>query len=249
MREFIFPGCSLTQSAGDYYFSTKRVLEYLGKDIEELPNWECCGATVFPSVSKKDFEEANRRNIQRALDLNAGRIISPCSSCYVNLKKFSDNKIEVIHLLYYLYEIKDKIKDKVKFKKRLKVIPYYGCQTTRPFPYEDIWNPYSMDKILETCGFETIEFPFKTKCCGAVITQIEPDKGTKIIKDIFENFIHKCDMISVVCPLCRINLEYAFLKLEYPKPVLYLPQIIGISFGMKKEELSIEKSLIPLRIE
>lgn len=249
MKELIFPGCSLIQSAKDYYFSTKVILKYIGKEVNEIPEWECCGATIFPSISRSEFEKANKRNIEKALNLNADRIISPCSSCYVNLKKFSKDKIEVVHLLYYLYENKERIKQKVKNKSNFKVIPYYGCQTVRPFSEEDIWNPVAMDEILEICGFKTLNFPFKTKCCGGIVTQIEPDRGNKIIKEMFEKFVSECDLVSVVCPLCRINLEIAFLEYGFKKPILYLPQIMGISFGIKGEELLLNKSLIPLSIK
>lgn len=82
MKEAIFPGCSLMQSAKDYYHSTKIILKYLDKNIEELPEWECCGATILPSISKRDFEEANRMNIKRARPLKIEKLISPCSSYY-----------------------------------------------------------------------------------------------------------------------------------------------------------------------
>lgn len=249
MKEAIFPGCSLIQSAKDYYYSTKIVLKYLDKNIEELPEWECCGATILPSISKKDFEEINKRNIEKAIDLKIDRIILPCSSCYINLKKFSNDKIEVIHLLYYLYEMKNKIKEKVKEKKNLRVITFYGCQTLRPFKMENVWNPYTMDEIIEICGFKKVNFPFKTKCCGGVITQIEPDKGNEIIKEIFEDFVEEFDIVSVACPLCRINIESAFLKFKFNKPVLYLTQIIGISFGIDEKKLFLNKSLIRVDIK
>ncbi|MEO0231001.1 MAG: heterodisulfide reductase-related iron-sulfur binding cluster [candidate division WOR-3 bacterium] len=249
MKEAIFPGCSLTQSAKDYYYSTKIILRYLGKEIEELPEWECCGATILPSVSKKDFEEVNKRNIERATLLKIKRLISPCSSCFINLKKFSENKVEIIHLLYYLYEMKDKIKLKVKDKKDLKIIPYYGCQTLRPFGKENVWNPFSMDEIIEICGFKVVNFPYKTKCCGGVVSQIEPYRGNEIIKEIFEDFVEKFDIVSTICPLCRINLEFTFLKLKFKKPVLYLTQIIGISFEINERELFLNKSLISFKIK
>jgi heterodisulfide reductase subunit B len=243
MKEVIFPGCSLTGYAKDYYISTKLVLTKLDRKLEEIPEWCCCGATILPSSSSEDFEEMVERNIEGALGMGAGRIIVPCSSCYINLLKFSNGRVEVLHLLHYLLELKEKIKEKIRDKIGLRLIAYYGCQTVRPFIRENPDNPTSMDEILSVIGAEVINFPFKAKCCGGVFTQIDQKIGEKIVYGIFSEFLKEVDMVVTVCPLCRLNLETVFYAKNLRKPVLYLTQIIGLSLGIESKELMIDRTL------
>jgi heterodisulfide reductase subunit B len=42
-----FPGCTLSTKAKNYDRSGRAVAAALGLDLEELPEWQCCGAT-FP---------------------------------------------------------------------------------------------------------------------------------------------------------------------------------------------------------
>ena len=41
-----YPGCSLHASARDYDESVKGVLGCLEIKLEEVPDWNCCGATI-----------------------------------------------------------------------------------------------------------------------------------------------------------------------------------------------------------
>jgi len=247
MNEAIFPGCSLTGYSRDYYVSTKLILNKLSKNLSEIPQWNCCGATILPSTSIKDFERMVERNIERALECDIDKVVVPCSSCYVNLFKFSKGRIRITHLLHYLHELKGKIKENIEKKIELRLIPYYGCQTIRPFIREDSNNPTSMDEILRIMGAEVVNFPFKAKCCGGVFTHIDQKIGEKIVYDIFSEFLMYADLIITVCPLCRLNLETIFYKENVKKPVLYLTQILGLSMGFGFKELMIEKSLIDVK--
>lgn len=48
----------------------------------------------------------------------------------------------------------------------------------------------------------------------------------EMIKEIFEDFIDKCDIVSVVCPLCRINVESAFFKSGLKNCFFILPRLL-----------------------
>jgi hypothetical protein len=62
--------------------------------------------------------------------------------------------------------------------KGLKVAPFYGCQILRPskiMGFEDPDRPWSLERIIEACGGEAIDYPAKIKCCGFPIIQARED--------------------------------------------------------------------------
>ena len=54
--------------------------------------------------------------------------------------------------------------------KDLKAVCYYGCQANRPPKITgrtDYENPLDMDRVVKACGAKSIDWPYKTDCCGA----------------------------------------------------------------------------------
>src|SRR5919198_3117513 len=89
-----------------------------------------------------------------------------------------DRDIEVRHLLWEVaegpgYEL---LKEAAhKGLKGLKVAPFYGCQILRPsklLGFEDPDRPWSLERIIEACGGEAIDYPAKVKCCGLPILHL-----------------------------------------------------------------------------
>lgn len=92
MKYLYYPGCSLDGSALEYNISTKAVLNALGVELLELPDWTCCGATAAAAVSPLLSLVLPSRNLaiaEKASD--ACDIIVPCSACYLNLKKAEES--------------------------------------------------------------------------------------------------------------------------------------------------------------
>jgi heterodisulfide reductase subunit B len=55
--------------------------------------------------------------------------------------------------------------------KGIRVASYYGCQTVRPYAtFDDARDPSSMDEIVKAIGAESVDWPLKTRCCGASLT-------------------------------------------------------------------------------
>ena len=58
--------------------------------------------------------------------------------------------------------------------KGLKIAPFYGCQILRPsrvLGFENPDAPSSLERIIEACGGEAVDYPAKLKCCGFPIIQ------------------------------------------------------------------------------
>ena len=46
MNYTYYPGCSLEATAREYNLSTQAVMDLLGNELEELEDWNCCGASA-----------------------------------------------------------------------------------------------------------------------------------------------------------------------------------------------------------
>ena len=56
-----FPGCTLKTKAKDLDAYARRSAEALGVTLEELPEWQCCGA-VYPIAQDEIATRLSRRN-------------------------------------------------------------------------------------------------------------------------------------------------------------------------------------------
>lgn len=88
-----YPGCSMESTASAYQESLTAICEPLGLDLEEIHDWNCCGATEYVSLSLTPAYALIGRNLALASKQANGRadsphtIVAPCSACYLNLAK------------------------------------------------------------------------------------------------------------------------------------------------------------------
>ncbi len=236
MNYSYFPGCSLKGLGRAYEESLLPVMRHLGVEIDELDDWNCCGATAYMSVDEEQACVLAARNLAIAEKTGPQDLLAPCSACYLVLNKTKHNiadfpqvresvhralktanldytgRTAVRHPLDVLFHdvgveaIKQKV---VRPLKGLKVAPYYGCQVVRPYAtFDDAWNPTTMDKILAALGAEIVPYPLKTRCCGGSLTGTVPEAGLRMAYILLEEAIRRgADVIATVCPLCQFNLD------------------------------------------
>ena len=53
MKYLYFPGCSLKSTGKPYEESILSVFRALDVEVEELKDWNCCGATAYMAVDEK----------------------------------------------------------------------------------------------------------------------------------------------------------------------------------------------------
>ena len=88
-----------------------------------------------------------------------------------------ERDVDVRHLLWEIAEGPgyEKLKASAhRGLKGLKIAPFYGCQILRPSKiqgFEDPDRPWSLERIIEACGGEAVDYPAKIKCCGFPIIQ------------------------------------------------------------------------------
>ncbi len=130
-------------------------------------------------------------------------------------------EVEVKHLLWLIaegegYELLKGVAH--KGLKGLKVAPFYGCQILRPsklLGFEDPDRPSSLERIIEACGGEPIDYPAKIKCCGFPIIQAREEVAlNELIQPIEQAIEAGADAMVTPCPLCHLSLDAWQSKLE-----------------------------------
>ena len=74
MKIAYFPGCSVHSMAREYDRSARLVSNDLGVQLEEVTDWNCCGATAAHSLDHALTLELNGRNLAtvRAMGFDHG---------------------------------------------------------------------------------------------------------------------------------------------------------------------------------
>jgi len=229
-----FPGCSLESTAWDYDMSTRAVCLRLGIELEEIPNWVCCGSTPAHSTNASLAVALPVLNLQKAQAMGLP-VLTACASCYSRLRtanhkirneadqreraeritgKSYAGDVEVHHLLDVLVNRfgLDRIRRNVQRRLAgLRVACYYGCLLTRPpevVAFDNTENPTCMDELVATLGAEPVLWPYKTECCGASLSitqsKVVGRLGRKLLL-MARQAGARC--IVVACPLCQLNLD------------------------------------------
>src|SRR5512136_1768656 len=84
-----YPGCSMKGNSRHYEESILPVFREVGLPLEELDDWNCCGATAYFSVDDTLAAAICGRNLSLAEQKNRD-IIAPCAGCYLTLRKSND---------------------------------------------------------------------------------------------------------------------------------------------------------------
>jgi len=163
MRYLYYPGCSLKGTGRAYEESLLSVFEELRFPVEELGDWNCCGATAYMSVDEMKAFALAARNLalaEQAVQREPVSLIAPCNACYLVLAKVQRSMAQYPHIgraiadalveaglsyhgdVHVRHPLDVMINDIgldiiAKHISRpltgLKVACYYGCQVVRPF--------------------------------------------------------------------------------------------------------------------
>ncbi len=231
-----FPGCSLGGTGLAYEESMKTLYRLLGIKLDELEDWNCCGATAYMCIDEGSAFLMSARNLSIAHKMGASEVLAPCSACYLALRKTQDyvehhpavggkvkqslekaglgpmNAVKVRHPLEMLYNDVgvDQIGSRAKRKWRGgRIACYYGCQAVRPYSEVDLpHNPMRMDELMRAVGAPTVDYALKTKCCGGSLTGTMHEVGLRLNYILLKEAVRKgAEAIVTICPLCQFNLD------------------------------------------
>jgi heterodisulfide reductase subunit B len=277
MKYVYYPGCSLEGTALEYNTSTRAAMSALGAELLELEDWTCCGASAAEATSFLLSMVLAGRNLALAEKMDAGAdFLIPCSACYLNLRRVEDHVqrdstlkakineaiqeegltyrggLRVRHLLdvvakdFSAEQIRSHVKRPLS---GLRVAPYYGCQSLRPYAgFDDPQEPKSMEPVIAALGASVHPWSVGARCCGAALMTTKKGVALELVAGLLKA-AKGSDCIVTVCPMCQMNLEAyqdAISRSENEDlriPVLYLPQLMGTAFGLSRQDLRLNLNL------
>ena len=232
----------------DYYLHLNaRILAY-GEATGADTLMTICNVCTL-NLRQANWQLKNDENLRDRVSTNLERVGVP---------PYSGN-VEVRHLLWEIAEGEgyELLKQSAhKGLKGLKIAPFYGCQILRPskiLGFEDPDRPWSLERIIEACGGEAIDYPAKIKCCGFPIIQAREETALgELIQPIEQAKEAGADVIVTPCPLCHLSLDAWQSKLkkatgkDFAMPILHLSQLVGVAAGLEESELKFKRHVVPV---
>jgi len=191
-----FLGCIAPNRYPGIEASTKKTLNKLGIELEDLEGASCCPAPgVFRSFDKTTWLALASRNITLS-EAMGDDILTVCNGCFGSLTdannvlkedaelKSEVNKIlaqigkefkgtqDVRHIVEYIYQEvgPEKIKEAVTNPLDLRVAVHYGCHMVKPSKERHLGSvekPTFFDELVEATGATSVDYEDKMACCGA----------------------------------------------------------------------------------
>ena len=280
MKYAYYVGCAAENFTKELDISTRAVCAKLGIELVDVPEFACCGAGVIENQSEILHLTINARNFALAEKKGLDMMVT-CSTCLVNMlkvkKRLAENKelldlvsknlkeeglvykgkATVTHILWVLvrdYGV-DKISEKIVRPLKGSIAPYYGCHILRPsavLGFESPHNPQSIDRVLEACGADVVDFQGKTDCCGFHTVAVNQKPSMKMAAHVLDDAkIQGAEAIVAVCPFCHASLDayqpesLALLGKKYRLPIFHLTQFVGLALGLTGHEVGLNKNVIP----
>jgi CoB--CoM heterodisulfide reductase subunit B len=246
MKFTLFLGCLIPFRLPSLEITARKVLNQLGVELEDVPDFSCCPNTIaVESVNDDYWYFLAARNLALA-EMRGLDILCLCSGCSESLKKANfelkknpalrervnsklseiglryDGNVEVKHFVEVLIEMGlDTIREKVVYPLYgLKAACHYGCHLLRPSEvilFDNPVNPVSLEKLVQVLGAETVNYENKMLCCGSGLSLVKSDDALLLSKRKLDEVKNKADCLVVVCPSCFQQYDSA-QKLMKEKP-------------------------------
>ncbi|KPK73756.1 hypothetical protein AMJ87_00655 [candidate division WOR_3 bacterium SM23_60] len=258
----LFLGCTVPVRAQHYELSARNVAKELSIELVDIPSASCCGFPVKAVDAETSLLIAARNvALASQMKLNVVTLCNSCtamlSDAQVQLgsrefhNKFKQvgfsypHEVKVRHFVRMLYEDVglENIKKHVKKPLNpLRIVSHYGCHYMRPsqlYGFDNTEVPHTLDELVQVTGADSLDYADKKMCCGGSVLGIDEDLAiTMANHKLAVAKEQNADALVSICPFCTVMYEDNQRKAEakfnkqYGIPVLYYPQLLGLSFGL-----------------
>ncbi len=271
-----YPGCSLEGTSREYTESVMSLARLFDITLQQVPDWNCCGATAAHNLNRALSVALPARILAQAAAAGMDRLLVPCAACYnrlaVTVHELSKDvalRKEVEEVLGMEMGRMPVIMNVIEFiqeyivpelpARQVKELPgkvacYYGCLLVRPhevLKFDRQEDPQSMDQIMTALGAQSVDWPFKTECCGASLSVTQSAIASKLSGRIVKEAVDRgAEMIVVACPMCQSNLDLRrgaidkVLGMKTAIPVLYITQAIGLACGLDDRQTGTRRHIV-----
>jgi heterodisulfide reductase subunit B len=269
-----FPGCAASSSAKEYDHTVRSTAQALGIELVEPPGWVCCGSSPAHATDATKAQVFPLRTMATIERMGINKVTSPCSNCFSRLKaaecegisnqealkqvrKYTDYDYQgTVSVQHFVDTIMDhatpeQIADKVQRSlEGLKVACYYGCLITRPARLtgaEHHEYPMKMDYLLRSLGAETVDWSYKTECCGGPLSITQTELSLAMSRRVLED-ARECGAEAVItmCPMCHMNLDarQEDMDIDFQMPIFHSTQLTTLAFGLDPLQSYFNKNIV-----
>lgn len=256
-----YPGCTLKTKAKDLDRYGRLCAEALGITLEEIEEWQCCGA-VYPLARD---EIATRLSSIRTLMAARDRgqdLVTLCSACHHVLTRVNgdmrhdaemrDKAMRYLqpavpyagetNVIHYLQLLRDRVGFDTLAQKVTaplqgrKIGAYYGCLLLRPageMAFDDPENPSILEDFIRALGAEPVRYPMRNECCGGYVTVRDRNFAKERSEKVLESAREMgAEAVVTACPLCMYNLKENGAGVGLP--VVYITELLAEALGLKE---------------
>jgi heterodisulfide reductase subunit B len=242
-KYLIFLGCAVPYRVSSYEISARKVLQKLGVELVEMPEFNCCGLPLDP-VSHETMLILAARNLALA-EQQGLNILTLCPGCAGTLKKVNKilkedkalreqindhlkesglefkGNVETKHILQVLMEdvgLEKIRKAVVNPLTKLKVAEHVGCHLLRPKEYigfDDPEDPQTLKRLIEATGATFLDYINETECCGAPSVGVSDKVALQLARDKLNHVkMVEAQALITICPFCHIMFDTNELRIE-----------------------------------
>lgn len=140
----------------------------------------------------------------------------------------------------------------------LSAAPFYGCYIVRPtwvLGYDEKpQRKHYLEDLIQALGAHSVEYQGYNMCCGFPILTMNRESSLKMTgTHLLEAQTKGADCMVTPCPLCHLNLDGSqveaagVVREKLDLPVLHLPQLVGLAFGIPAKTLGLNKNIVSTR--
>ena len=264
MNYSYYPGCTLKTKAKDLDRYGRLSAAKLGVGLEEIENWQCCGA-VYPQVEDEIATKLSAIRTLNAAKEKGQDLVTLCSACHHVLKRVNNDMKEneyirlrannymkldepyagETNVIHYLEMLRDSVgfdnlkKAVVNPLKGVKIAAYYGCLLLRPsgvMAFDDPENPTIIEEFIKAIGATPVKYSQRNECCGGYIALKDKGAAQKRVDAILASAKDAgAEMVITACPLCMYNLDANATTTHIP--VKYFTELLAEALGVKEAEI------------
>jgi heterodisulfide reductase subunit B len=228
-----YPGCSLKGSSREYAESVIALAKAFDISLQEIEDWNCCGATAAHNLDKDLSFALPARILSLAEKQGLTEIVVPCAACYSRLTvthhELSEDPVlkariseangmeykgslTILNIIQMIDKyITPNLEGKVAKPFDHKVACYYGCLLVRPheiLKFDREEDPQTMDNLMLKIGATPIDWAYKAECCGAGLSVSRTSSVGRLSGLIVGDAKDRgAEAIIVACPMCHSNLD------------------------------------------
>lgn len=201
-----------------------------------------CSASIAEARLELEHDEV-RREAQAALD---------------RIGLTYRGTVRVRHFARFLYEEvgPERISEAViRPLDKIALAVHYGCHYLKPSRAhrgpDEPEAPHTLEALVRATGARVVSYDHALSCCGGGVLAVREETALAMARTKLDAVMAAgAHALVSVCPFCSVMYEGNQRQIEkvaetkYNLPVLYLPQVLGLAFGLDPAEVGTKQNRI-----